>query len=107
MEDGRIQDDQITAISSKDDNHDHLQARLESDSYWKPDGNDEANSWIQVEFPTAFTITKIQTQGDGGNKWVTKLKIGYATDTEAGSNQFIMDEEGDEQMVRHFTRKKF
>ena len=104
MADGRIHDDQIEASSSKDENHDHVQARLESNRYWKPNGNED--SWIQVTFTTVYTIRGIQTQRGDHNKWVKKFKVRYATNT-AGSNQFIMNAAGDEKQVRHFRQKCF
>lgn len=108
MEDETILQSQITASSvrQEDDNrYETWQARLGNDNYWKPDSDSE--SWIQVTFTNATTITGILIQGaGGGDKYVEKLKIKYDANSDGSSYQTIMDQSGNE-MVRNFTKCLF
>ena len=86
MESEAIADSQISASSQLDDQHFAAQARL----HLKADGStsggwsaltNDVNQWLQVDFGSSTTVTRIATQGEyGSNNWVTEYKLQYTDD---------------------------
>ncbi|XP_073259033.1 uncharacterized protein [Porites lutea] len=86
MESRTILDAQISASSQMNGNHSASQARL----YLQADGSkfggwsaltNDVNQWLQVDFGSYTTVTRIATQGENGyNNWVTKYKLKYSDD---------------------------
>ena len=87
IEDGRIQDSQLSVSSFKGSNNREIASRLNSLSSdatygggWRPDTGDP-NPWIQVDFKKPVTVTGVITQGrNGENKWVTRYVVSYSDD---------------------------
>ena len=79
MENGKIQDDQIT--SSSDWNKlPAKNGRLNGSSCWAAGKNDK-NQWIQVDFEKPVVVTKIATQGRGKyDQWVKSYTVSYSLD---------------------------
>ena len=94
MEDGRIQDSQITASSSWNGNHGPPNGRLNRPSTWPASagcwiagqGAQDVNQWIQVSFEEFRWISGVITQGrsttngDHYFQWVKKYKVQYYSD---------------------------
>ena len=86
MESKAISDAQISASSQTDDYHSAAQARL----HRKTDGSkfggwsaltNDLNQWLQVDFGSYTTVTRVATQGGNGyNQWVTKYMLQYSDD---------------------------
>lgn len=86
MDSGAIPDSQITASSQWDNNHAAVQARLHfkkagyKQGAWSARRND-VNQWLQVDFGSYTTATKVATQGRNGNsQWVTQYRVQYSDD---------------------------
>ncbi|EDO42206.1 predicted protein, partial [Nematostella vectensis] len=92
MENGRIQNSQITASSYYAANHEPWQARLNnqmidggSAGSWSPRTN-TIDEWLQVDLGSENTITKVATQGRPNsphgqyNQWVTRYVIQHSLD---------------------------
>ncbi|XP_072042971.1 retinoschisin-like [Amphiura filiformis] len=83
MEDGTIQDDQLTASSrhiSGYRDYNPWEARLKNgDGYWRPheDTLDMLqDSWIQVDLLETVIITGLELQGSGRrDRWITELQV--------------------------------
>ena len=83
---GTITDTQITASSELDNTHSAAQARLHSKANgskyqaWSAHENDH-HQWLQIDFGSSTTITRLATQGRNGfNEWVTKYNLSYSDD---------------------------
>ena len=84
MEDGRIQDSQLTASSQYSDDLAPAYARLNqpaveggSGGAWHPKGSD-TSKWIQVDLSIITMVTGIISQGRGraaNNQWTTKYNV--------------------------------
>ena len=89
MEDGTIDNNQITA-SNYSLEREPWKGRLNnSNDFWGPSSG-TSTPWIQVAFTSAVTITAIQTQGAGiFAQWVKELEIqtGYFID----ALSYVMD----------------
>lgn len=102
--DGKVPDDCISASSSLDDNHSPSQCRLntkeegEKMAGWAAKDNDE-NQWIQIDFGRLAEITKVSTQGKGGESThhVTSYLLSFSTDGE----NFTVYQEGGQDKVQH------
>ena len=87
MEDGRIQDSQLSVSTYQGGINSEKSARLNmpaitgvSGGAWRADIED-SNPWIQVDFLRPVTVTGVITQGrDAKDQWVTKYKIKYSDD---------------------------
>ena len=87
MQDGRIEDSQITASSQFTDNHAPKNARL---NFVPPEGTsggwsaltNDVNQWIQVDLSTESKISGIIIQGRQVwfEQWVTQYKVQYSDD---------------------------
>ena len=83
---GTITDRQISASSKLDNTHSATQARLHSKAVgskygaWSAHENDH-HQWLQIDFGSSTTITRLATQGRNGfNEWVTKYNLSYSDD---------------------------
>ena len=87
LQNGRVQDSQITASSYISSNLKPFNGRLNavpiqgrSSGAWRSDLKDK-NPWIQVDFLRPVTVTGILTQGRKGNdQYVTKYDLKYSDD---------------------------
>ena len=80
LENGILKDNQITASTYFDEEHQPYYSRLRNDSYWRPSEDDVA-PWIQVSFTHLVVISGLVVQGsgeDGG--WVENLEVTYSFD---------------------------
>jgi hypothetical protein len=100
---GKVPDDCITASSALDDNHSPACCRLNSKEEgekmagWAAKENDE-NQWIQVDFGKLAEITRVSTQGKGGESphHVTSYLLSFSTDGE----NFTTYQEGGQDKVQ-------
>ncbi|XP_038061700.1 lactadherin-like, partial [Patiria miniata] len=74
MENGTIQDDRITASSSRY-RCPSGDARLNNENRWKP--LNDTNSWIEVDLVESTVVTGVITQGSGRKWYVTAYKVAY------------------------------
>ena len=82
LEDGTIQDGQMTASSQYADLAPH-HGRLHKTRFWASSGYD-ASTWLQVDFLKLVVITGIQTQGAGTiGQWATSVQIQHGNDVNA------------------------
>ncbi|XP_072031566.1 uncharacterized protein [Amphiura filiformis] len=84
LESGAIKDKQIKS-SSEYSGYEAYKGRLGNSGYWTAEDS-VPDPWIQVEFATAVTMTKVLIQGSGNsyfNAWVTEVEIqtGYSEET--------------------------
>jgi len=87
MENGVINDGQISASSEWDGNHAAVQGRLYfkagggKQGAWSARSNNE-NQWLQIDLGNTDTkVTRVGSQGrEGHNQWVTKYKLQHSTD---------------------------
>ncbi|CAL1296415.1 unnamed protein product [Larinioides sclopetarius] len=80
MKSGAIYDFQITASSSLNPELSPVNARLDSDTAWAPDLNDE-DPYIQVDLIVPTNITGLMTRGrNDANEWVSIYEITYSDD---------------------------
>ena len=88
LEDGRIQDSQISVSTSISSNNNHRAVRLNlpnipglSGGGWRPD-NDDKWPWVQVDFKQTVTVTGVITQGrkTGSPQYVKKYLVKYSDD---------------------------
>ncbi|CAB3981800.1 Hypothetical predicted protein [Paramuricea clavata] len=87
LEDGRIQDSQITVKSSASSKLDGKASRLNLPKIpglysgaWRAEHGDNS-PWIQVDFLRPVTVTGVITQGRPGNdQWVKTFKVKYRDD---------------------------
>ena len=86
MESKAISDSQISASSQLDDDHSAARSRLHfkteksKDGAWSALRSDE-NQWLQVDFGSYTTVTRVATQGRYyHNEWVLNYKIHYSDD---------------------------
>ncbi|XP_072043967.1 uncharacterized protein [Amphiura filiformis] len=79
MEDGTIQDDQITASSyytNGKTNYYPWKARLNGNSYWRPPASMLHDLWIQVDFVETVVIKGLESQGSGlASRWIKNLQV--------------------------------
>ncbi|XP_038060576.1 lactadherin-like [Patiria miniata] len=75
IEDGNIQDDRITASSSRDCCRASY-GRLNNNEKWSP-MTDEANPWIEVDLIQSTVVTGVTTQGGLGRWYVKRYKVAY------------------------------
>ena len=88
LEDGRVQDSQMTASSHQGTNLEAPSGRLNSPAIsgrygggWRA-GRDDPNPWIMVDFLRPVTVTGIITQGrDARDQWVTQYDLAYSDDS--------------------------
>ena len=87
MENGAIDNDQITASSQWDGYHAAIQGRLHFPEAGGKAGGwaariRDANQWLQIDLKNKYTnITRVATQGrNGANEWVTKYNLQYSDD---------------------------
>ena len=79
MQNGRIQDSQITASSIWGASLSTKQGRLNSASSWSVRRNDQ-NQWIQVDLGREKVVTVIATQGRANyNQWVKTYSVSYSS----------------------------
>lgn len=65
---------------------------------WCPDTNHGYNEYVGVKFDQATEVSGLITQGrHDKDQWVTQFKVAY-TETDGGSEEFILDEEGNEKI---------
>jgi hypothetical protein len=77
MQNGRIEDFQITASTIHDAGLSTTQGRLNGRSSWSADRNDQ-NQWIQVDFGREEVVTAIGTQGRRNYpQWVDTYSVSY------------------------------
>ncbi|GBM75367.1 Lactadherin, partial [Araneus ventricosus] len=80
MKSGAIYDFQITASSSLNPELSPVNARLDSDTAWVPDLDDE-DPYIQVDLIVPTNITGLMTRGrNDANEWVSIYEIAYSDD---------------------------
>ena len=86
MENNRIRDDQITASSQWNSNHQAANGRLNFRAHlgkkggWSAKAKD-LNQWLQVDFRQSTIITGISTQGrHDANQYVMAYKISFRDD---------------------------
>ncbi|XP_072017259.1 lactadherin-like [Amphiura filiformis] len=79
MEDGRIQDGQITASSILHSGFSAYHARLGNTQTWCT-LNNGVDQWIQVNLIHVMWVSGVMIQGAGTNQWVTKFKVLYGLD---------------------------
>ena len=86
MEDGRIEDSHLTASSSKSDDHEPHNARLNHQATrplgsgrrgaWRAADNDHKSPWIQVNLGATKNVSGVVLQGrEDSDQWVTKYKV--------------------------------
>ena len=88
MENGMIQDGQLSASSSVSSTYSAKEARLNGPRAWRfqmeMDKQEEVNTWIQVTFGQPTNIAGIATQGGGHqfpkDSWVAEYKVKYSWD---------------------------
>ncbi|XP_078603261.1 uncharacterized protein LOC144877227 [Branchiostoma floridae x Branchiostoma japonicum] len=84
MEDGTIEDEDITA-SSHQDSWPPSDARLNGNGAWVP-SEPFAGSWIQVDLGQRKTVSGVITQGFDGpgsnNYWITEYEVHYLNTSE-------------------------
>ena len=96
MEDGRIEDNQLTASSEYNDGVKPKYARLNllpeaniHSGVWRAAVKD-TNQWIQVNLTTPTIVTGVITQGRHGlYEWVTHFKLQYSDNGDHW--QFVSD----------------
>ena len=87
IENGNIENSQITASSQWDSNHAAIQGRLNykkngpKQGGWSARTND-LNQWLQIDLINKYNkVTRIATQGrNGADQWVTKYMLQYSND---------------------------
>jgi hypothetical protein len=83
MQNGRIQDSQITASSIWNGKLSTKQGRLNSASSWSARQNNP-NQWIQVDLGREEVVTAIRTQGrDDHPQWVKTYSSSYSSNGNA------------------------
>ena len=96
MEDGTIQDNQISASSVHAPSLASHYARLDSSQRGWASETNNLNEWIQVAFDTPATITGVTTQGDLSECcWVTAYKVEYSDDN-GGTWLYVQDNNGND-----------
>ena len=79
MQNGRIQDTQITALSIWDASLPAKQGRLNSASSWSARNNNKSQ-WIQVDLGREEVVTAIGTQGRRNSpQWVKTYSVSYGS----------------------------
>ena len=101
MEDGRIQDSQITASSvyvsasayahgAKHARLNHVVAGTIPGAWVAADGNKNVSQWIQVDLGVPRLVSGMVVQGrDTHDQWVTKYNVEYSHD--GNSWQYVQD----------------
>lgn len=88
MENGAIDDGQISASSQWDGNHAARQGRLQfqqnggKQGAWSSRKNDQ-NQWLQIDMGDHHTVTGVGTQGRDSvqhKPWVTKYQLLFSND---------------------------
>ena len=86
MENGAIDDEQISASSQWDGNHAARQGRLQfkqnagKQGAWSSRTNDQ-NQWLQISMGDHHKVTGVGTQGrDRVKQWVTKYQLLFSND---------------------------
>ena len=101
MEDGRIEDSQITASSQHSISVAPKYARLNhitSEGGWAVSHSD-SDRWIQVNFNVPRMISGIILQGKlAHDQWVTKYTVAYSND--GASSTYVADVDSGVDMVR-------
>jgi hypothetical protein len=84
MQNGMIQDSQITASSIHDPTLSTAKGRLNSATSWSTSQNNE-NEWIQVDLSREGVVTAIATQGRGDHyeQWVITYSVSYGSNASA------------------------
>ena len=96
MEDGRIQDTQITSSSAWSGLLPQ-KGRLNSATSWSA-GHNDLNQWIQIDLRRQEIITRIATQGRKNyDQWVTSYMVSYSFDGERFEN--YKDSDGTDQVA--------
>ncbi|XP_027044413.1 uncharacterized protein LOC113672335 [Pocillopora damicornis] len=87
IENGNIENSQITASSQWDSNHAAIQGRLNYKKNGPKQGGWSArtnnlNQWLQIDLINKYNkVTRIATQGrNGADQWVTKYMLQYSND---------------------------
>jgi hypothetical protein len=81
MEDGKIENLQITSSSSSTGLHPEL-GRLNAKSCWSA-GENDSHQWIQVDLGKERVVTAIATQGRmNAEEWVVSYEVWYSLDRE-------------------------
>jgi hypothetical protein len=89
MENGEIEDSQITSSSSESDRTEASNGRLNGISAWIPSPLDN-NRWIQVCFNESVVFTAISTQGFGPFSYaVSSYAVSYSFDNETFQNYIV------------------
>ncbi|XP_032239507.2 thioredoxin domain-containing protein 3 homolog isoform X3 [Nematostella vectensis] len=102
VESGSLPDAALSASSELDDNHAACRGRLNSkieddkQASWAAKENDE-NQWLQVNLGQEWEVTKVSTQGKGGESshHVTSYTLSFSTD----GQEFQVYKEGGEDKV--------
>ena len=101
MEDGRIQDNQITASTFFNAESAPSNARLNQnigEGGWSAAASD-TNQWIQANLLISTMVTGVITQGKGlRDQWVTKFKVQYSDD--GVSFTYVKDPANQNDLVR-------
>ncbi|XP_028413720.1 lactadherin-like [Dendronephthya gigantea] len=75
IEDGRVQDSQLSVSSYISQNLDAKSSRLNTPRAWRADLGD-SKPWIQVDFLRPVTVTKVITQGrEDSGQWVKEYRV--------------------------------
>ena len=97
MENGAIDDDQISASSSIDNDAQPGYARLNYNGRWKPKTSQGADQrWIQIDLRATKIVTGVITQGWG--YWVKKVKVMYEHPAGSGQMQYIRHDNGSDKV---------
>ena len=91
MQNGRIQNSQITASTLHSPGLSPQQGRLNSASSWSAGRNDQ-NQWIQVDLGREEVVTAIGTQGRANyGQWVKTYSVSYGSNGNASEPYNIDD----------------
>ena len=91
MQNGRIQNSQITASTLHSPGLSPQQGRLNSASSWSAGRNDQ-NQWIQVDLGREEVVTAIGTQGRANyGQWVKTYSVSYGSNGNASEPYKIDD----------------
>ena len=97
MENGAIDDDQISASSSESTTTPPRYARLNYNGRWKPSPSEGADQrWIQIDLRATKIVTGVITQGWG--HWVQEVKVIYENPAGSGQMQYIKKDDGSDKV---------